>query len=302
MKVISDQKVIYQFSHKMEHIETVSSGETFEVETNDCFFQQVFQEDQKIEAIDFNKVNPATGPIYVKDAEAGDLLKVKILKIQVKDKGVAAVIPQAGILGDQVKHSVVKVIEVKEGFAHFAGVHIPLHPMIGVIGVAPAQEDGDWSTGTPWKHGGNMDTKDITEGSVLYFPVHQKGALLALGDCHAAMGDGEVGVSGLEIPAKVTLQVELIKNKTVTWPLVETKQHTMVIASGDTLEDAAYQATDQAVHHLKDSLKISWEEAYILTSLTVDLKISQVVDPKMTVRAAIPQSVVSTKELIELSC
>lgn len=302
MKVISDKKVIYKFAHEMEHVDTVASGEVFEVETNDCFFQQVCQEDQKIEAIDFNKVNPATGPIYIEEAKAGDLLKVKILKIQVNEKGVAAVIPNAGILGNQVQQSVVKVIEVKDEHAYFAGIKIPVHPMIGVMGVAPAQKDGDWSTGTPWKHGGNMDTKDITTGSVLYFPIHQKGALLALGDCHAAMGDGEVGVSGLEIPAKVTLQVELIKNKTVTWPLVETQEHVMVIASGDTLEDAVYQATDQAVHHLKESLGITWEEAYILTSLTVDLKISQVVDPKMTVRAAIPKHIVSAEKLIELSC
>ncbi len=171
--------------------------------------------------------------------------------------------------------------------------------MIGVIGVAPSEEDGPQPTDSPWKHGGNMDTTDIRAGSTLYFPVNQKGALLALGDCHAIMGDGEICFTGLEVPAEVTLEIDLIKDKTIKWPLVETDEYTMVISSGDNLDEAVYEATSQAVNHIKDSLDIEWEDAYILASLTVDLKISQVVDPKMTVRAAIPKHVVSTEKLLE---
>lgn len=298
MKVIAGDKVIYKFEHKMDYVEKIFPGEVIKVETNDCFFQQIFQEDQVLTEIDYDRLNPATGPIYVEGAEPGDLLQVKIIKIAPANKGVAAVVPNEGALGDQVTKPIIKVLTIEDGYADYQGIKLPIRPMIGVIGVAPAKEEGTWATDSPWKHGGNMDTTDIKAGSTLYFPVNQKGALLALGDCHALMGDGEICFTGLEVPAEVTLELNLIKGKSIKWPLVETDEHTMVIASGNDLESALYEATSQAVKHLQDSLKIEWEEAYILASLCVDLKISQVVDPKKTIRAAIPKHVVSTEKLI----
>jgi len=283
----------------MEPIASVLPGDIFKVETNDCFFQQVLSEEQDLKDLDYGRLNPATGPIYVEGAEPGDLLKVKIISIDVKDKGIAAVIPNGGLLGDQVTKSIIRIINIEDNHALFQGVKIPISPMIGVIGVAPAKEDGEWTTDTPWKHGGNMDTKDIKAGSTLYFPVNQEGALLALGDCHALMADGEVCFTGLEIPAEVTLEVDLIKNKSVKWPLLETDEYTMVVASGDNLDHAVYEATSNAVEYIKNSLGIEWEEAYILASLSVDLKISQLVDPKITVRAAIPKYLVATEKLID---
>lgn len=299
VKTVSGDRVIYIFEPDMEAIETISPGDTVKVETNDCFYQQIVSEKQVLNEIDYDRLNPATGPIYVEGAEPGDLLKLKIISIDVKDKGVAAVVPGEGALGDQVKKPIIRVIEIEDGNAVFHGIKMPIKPMIGVIGVAPADEDGQWATDSPWKHGGNMDTTDIKAGSTLYFPVRQKGALLALGDCHAIMGDGEICFTGLEIPAEVVLEVDIIKGKATKWPLVETQGHSMVIASGDNLEDAVYEATSQAVEHIQKSLNLEWEDAYIFASLTVDLKISQVVDPKMTVRAAIPKYVVSTRKLIE---
>lgn len=295
-------RVIYKFEPKMEAVIRVKPGDTLKVDSNDCFYQQIFDESHTIEGLDFNRVNPATGPIYIEGAEPGDLLKVEIVSIDVKDKGVAATIPGGGLLGDQVKESVVRIIDVKDGYADFQGVKLPLKPMIGVIGVAPADEDGPWPTDTPWKHGGNMDTTDIRPGSTLYFPVNQEGALLALGDCHAAMADGEMCFTGLEIPADVVIELDLIKGKTSKWPLIETEEATMINASGDDLEMASYEAANQAVRHLKEGLGIQWEDAYILGSLAVDLKISQLVDPKVTVRAAIPKHILSTEDLIEKSC
>ena len=299
MKVIPADKVIYKFTADMEPIASVLPGDIFKVETNDCFFQQVLSEEQDLKDLDYGRLNPATGPIYVEGAEPGDLLKVKIISIDVKDKGIAAVIHNGGLLGDQVTKSIIRIINIEDNHALFQGVKIPISPMIGVIGVAPAKEDGEWTTDTPWKHGGNMDTKDIKAGSTLYFPVNQEGALLALGDCHALMADGEVCFTGLEIPAEVTLEVDLIKNKSVKWPLLETDEYTMVVASGDNLDHAVYEATSNAVEYIKNSLGIEWEEAYILASLSVDLKISQLVDPKITVRAAIPKYLVATEKLID---
>lgn len=299
MKIISGDKVIYTFKHEMDYIEKIAPGETFKVKTNDCFFQQIICEEQLLTEVDYDMLNPATGPIFIEGAEQGDLLQVKIISIDIENKGVAAVVPNEGTLGDQVTKPIIRVIDIENGYADLHGIKLPVRPMVGVIGVAPAKEDGEWATDSPWKHGGNMDTKDIEAGSTLYFQVNQKGGLLALGDCHAIMGDGEVCFTGLEVPGEVTLEINVIKNKSLQWPLLETKEYTMVIASGDDLEDAIYEATNQAVQHIKDSLEIEWEDAYMMASLAVDLKISQVVDPKMTVRAAIPNYVVSTEKLIE---
>lgn len=171
--------------------------------------------------------------------------------------------------------------------------------MIGVIGVAPSKDDGDWNTDTPWKHGGNMDTKDITSGTRLYFKVNVEGGLLALGDCHALMGDGGSCFTGLEIPAYVTIKTELIKNCNIKWPLLETKTATMILSSGDTTDQAIYEAYSEATRYLSNALDISWEEAYILTSLVVDIKISQLVDPKITIRASIPKNIVSSEKLLK---
>ncbi|NLJ97715.1 MAG: acetamidase/formamidase family protein [Tissierellia bacterium] len=298
MKIISGDKVIYRFSPDMKAIESILPGDTIVVETNDCFFQQIVSEEQILEEVDYDRLNPATGPIYVEGAEPGDLLQVKILSIDIGEKGVAAVVPEEGVLGDQVVKPIIKIMDIEDGQVVFNGIRFSISPMIGVIGVAPRKEDGEWATDSPWRHGGNMDTKDIKAGSTLYFPVNQAGALLALGDCHAIMGDGEICFTGLEIPAQVMLKIDLIKNRSIKWPLVETDEYTMVIASGDDLEEAVYEATNQAVNHIKSGLEMEWEDAYILASLTVDLKISQVVDPKMTVRAAIPKYIIPTEKLI----
>ena len=296
MKNISGEKVIYNFSYDMEPIAKISPGETITIETNDCFFQQIFSEDQVLNEIDYDRLNPATGPIYVEGAEEGDLLQVKILSIDVKSKGVAAVVPGEGVLGKKVKNPIIKVINIDKNYAYFNDIKIPIDPMIGVIGVAPGKDDGTWATDSPWKHGGNMDTTDIKAGSTLYLPIRKEGGLLALGDCHAIMGDGEICFTGLEVPANVTLEINVIKNKPIIWPMVETDTHTMIIASAETVDEAIYEATDRAVSFIEDSLNLTWEEAYMLTSLTVDIKISQLVDPKITVRAAIPNHILSLKK------
>ncbi len=299
MKTISGNKVIYKFTNLMDYVEVIEPSDVIKVKTNDCFFQQIYNEEQVLTEIDYDRLNPATGPIYVEGAEQGDLLQVKVISIDVANKGVAAVVPNEGVLGDQVSKPMIRVVDIIDGYAIFHGIKLPIRPMIGVIGVAPAKEDGEWATDSPWKHGGNMDTNDITAGSTLYFPVNQKGALLALGDCHAIMGDGEICFTGLEVPAEVTLEINLIKDKKIKWPLLETDGYTMVIASGNNLDSALYEATSETVKYLEGALGLEWEDAYILTSLAVDLKISQVVDPKKTIRAAIPKYIISTERLIQ---
>lgn len=298
MKTIQNTSVIYSFKPIMTLVDSINPGEVIKVKTNDCFFQQITSEDTVLTAIDHSTLNPATGPIFINGAEAGDLLKVKILNIEIADKGVAMIAPGEGLLAEKCKKSLVRIIPIRDRCCLINGLEIPIKPMIGVIGVAPGNDDGEWGTDSPWKHGGNMDTKDICEGTTIYFPVRQSGGLLALGDLHALMGDGEMCFTGCEVQGEVTLKVDVVKHKEVTWPMLETPIGTMVIASGDTLDEAIKAAADQAVEHLAKGLEISWEEAYMLASLTVDIKISQVVDPKKTARAVIPNTVLSTEKLI----
>ncbi|NLN40197.1 MAG: acetamidase/formamidase family protein [Smithella sp.] len=299
MKTIDGNTVIYSFKPEMPFIEKVQLGETFKIKTNDCFLGQIKSEADVFENIDHDQLNPATGPIFIEGAQEGDLLKVEIIDIKLNSQGVTLLIPGEGVLGDQVKTPATRVIPIANGCAQFRELSLPIRPMIGVIGVAPAAADGECPTDTPWKHGGNMDTADITAGTKLFLPVKQEGALFALGDCHALMGEGEVCVTGCEIGAEVMLKMDVIKAKDITWPLLETDEHTMVIVSGDTLEDAVKTATDQAVIHLQNGLGVSWEDAYMLASLVVDFRISQVVNPTKTVRAVIPKSLLQTEHLIK---
>lgn len=300
MKVIKGCDVVYGFPFDMEEKYRVSPGEEFLVETNDCFYQQIQSEDELIENLDHGAFNPATGPIYVEGAEAGDVLKVKIKKIEVDSKGCSLTIPDAGFLPDRVTKALTKIIEIKDSFAIFSDeIKIPTRPMIGVIGVATRKEDGTIATDTPYKHGGNMDTTDITAGTNLYLPVAAPGAMLALGDLHAVMGDGEVCVTGLEIPGRVTLEVEIIKNKEIAWPILETKDSIQVIASDPDLERASKLALEEMIRILEKAYDLSFEEAYILSSLGVDMKISQLVNPKKTARAAISKDILDSKLLFE---
>ncbi|NLJ78274.1 MAG: acetamidase/formamidase family protein [Tissierellia bacterium] len=299
MKTIRNTDVIFSFKPKMDPIERVKPGEVLKFVTNDCFYGQLTSEMQSLEELDYSKVNPATGPVYIEGAEDGDLLKVKILSIQIDSAGMGLTMAGQGILSHNADNTLPKVLPIENGHCLFNDIAIPIDPMIGVIGVAPSDEDGECPTAVPWKHGGNMDTSDIREGSTLYFPVKQEGALLALGDLHAVMGDGEVCFAGCEIAGEVILQVDLIKNATATWPLVETHEATMIIASGNTLEEATIEATEQAVGYLNRGLDISWEEAYILASLIMDLKFSQVVNSEKTVRSAIPKYILPTETLLK---
>lgn len=297
MKTIDNSKVIYRFKPQLDPAEKVQPGESFKVLTNDCFYGQIISEEQLLENIDYSKINPATGPIYIEGAEPGDILKIDILKIKPASTGVAITVPNEGVLGKKANKSLTMILNIENGYCDFKGIKLPIKPMIGVIGVA-TKEHEDQDTATPWKHGGNMDTTDICEGSSLYLPVNQYGALLALGDCHAIMGDGELCFTGCEIAAEVTLKTEVIKQKLIEWPLVETSDYTMVVASGETIDDAIESATEQAVDLMMKALNISWEESYILSSLALDIKVSQVVDPKKTVRGAIPKYLLSTEQLI----
>lgn len=299
MKYFDGTRCLYAFEPHMTPIGTVEPGERFRVTAHDCFREQIHSESQALSEIDYSLLNPATGPIYVAGAEPGDLLKICIHSIEIADRGIAMVVQGEGVLGDRVTPGMVKVIPIQNGFCRFAGRDYPIHAMIGVIGVAPSEASGTWGTASPWKHGGNMDTKEICAGTVLYLPVAAPGALLALGDCHGAMGDGELCFTGLEVQACVELTAEPMSGLSSEWPLLETSEAYLVIVSGDTVDHALREAASTAVDMLSRGLGLSFEEAYLLASLYVDLKISQIVDPKKTVKAVIPKTLMSQEHFLK---
>ncbi|MGQ0513317.1 acetamidase/formamidase family protein, partial [Bacillus sp. D-CC] len=146
-----------------------------------------------------------------------------------------------GVMGEELHENTVKIVSVHNEHVLFSNeLQIPINPMIGVIGTAPKEES--ISCGTPHDHGGNMDCKEIKEGTTLLLPVNVPGALLALGDLHAAMGDGEIGVSGVEVAGEVTVTVQIIKGKKWPLPMAIQKEKVMTIASEKLLDDAANRA------------------------------------------------------------
>ena len=271
---------------------SAKSGDTVRFETLDCFGCQIKREDQLLEKIDWSNINPATGPLFIEDAMPGDVLKVEILDIELDDQGVMIDGPSHGVTGQAVAEETTRIFPVNDGIIRFnEALSFPVDPMIGVIGTAPAGEGVD--TGTPGPHGGNMDCTRIGAGATLYLPVNVEGALLAMGDLHAKMGDGEVEVCGVEIAGAVTVKVTVVKNCGLPTPFLVNHEMAAAIYSAETLDDAAVGATMAMHSFLTAELGMNPHEAGMLLSVTGDLRICQIVDPEKTCRMEIPMSVIT---------
>lgn len=288
---LANQGIVYAMSPSNQPVLRVHSGDEVVIDTYDCFENQIQNATQDFGQLDWERINPATGPIYVEEAQPGDLLAVHIRKIEIGDRGVMTTGPDLGVSGDELTENVIRMIPIQDGKAVFSEtIAIPLNTMIGVIGTAPAERDVP--CGTPGDHGGNMDCKRITEGATLVLPVNVPGALFALGDLHAAMGDGEVAVCGIEIEGAVTVQLEVLKGVQWPVPLVVNSDMVMTIASEPTLDDAATRAVKNMVSFLETECGMEKAEATFLLSVAGDLRVCQVVDPKKTARYELPRWVV----------
>ncbi len=285
---IPSETVVLKMSPHNKAVYTAESGSTVVFETCDCFSNQIQREDQLFSSVGWDLINPATGPLYVEGAEPGDILKVEIEDIKIADKGVMTVTPELGVLKDFMSDEKTKIIPIEDGKAVFnKNIKIPVKPMIGVIGTAPV--DTEIPNGTPGSHGGNMDCKRIVKGATLYLPVNVPGALLAMGDLHALMADGEIVICGLEIAGEVTVKVTVLKGAKLPLPMLVEGEHIITIASAETLDDAARMATIQMHQFLVKKLHLDSAEAGMLLSLVGDLRICQVVDPLMTARMEFPK-------------
>jgi amidase len=282
-RIITSEHVIYNFNPDVMPKWWVSPGEPLEIRCPDGVHGQIRTERDRYQAVDYDKVNDAVGPIYVEGADPGDRLVFVIEDIQVpQDWGYVLIIPGFGLLRDKVSDAHTKIVTIRDGAVLFNDLRLPLDPCIGTIGVAPTE--GRYNTVIPFDHGGNMDTTEIRAGAKVHFPVNQPGGLLALGDPKAVMGDGEVCGTGVGVPIVVFAHVELVKGGRYPRPIIETPTEWQTVASAETLEAACRLATEDMISILQRAKGYSWEDAYMLVSIAGYLRISQVVDPLMTVR------------------
>ena len=270
----------------------VPDGARVELETADCFSDQIRRADDRLGAVDWEQVNPATGPVFVEGARPGDVLAVEIERIEMADQGVMAVSDGFGVLAERFSGTECRLVPIADDIAHLpGGVRVPVRPMIGVLGVAPS--GAAVPTGTPGPHGGNMDTTLIGEGATVYLPVAAPGALLAAGDLHAVMGDGEICGTGVEVAGRVTLRVTVRRDLALVNPLVETANVVATVASAPTLDEAAILATRDMANLLGAQLGLDAVEATMLMSAAGELRVSQVVDPLRTARFELSKRVLS---------
>ncbi|HEX3012086.1 MAG TPA: acetamidase/formamidase family protein [Syntrophomonadaceae bacterium] len=278
---------IFKFTSSNPLALQVPSGATVEIETQDCFANQIQTPEDRLDSMDWGRVNPATGPIFIEGAAPGDVLKVEILDIKLAAQGVAAAGEGLGPLGTQMQGLTSKLIPIKDEKAVFGNqLKIPLKPMIGVIGVAPAGEE--INCGTPGPHGGNMDNTMMGAGATVYFPIFTPGALFALGDVHAVMGDGEIGGTGVEIPARITVRLHVMKGFTLENPVLENADYFTTIASAPTLDEAVDRSV-QDMASILSRIGLSLPDITMLMSIAGHTQICQVVDPLRTARYVMPK-------------
>jgi amidase len=299
IRVLSATRFVREFSPFHEPAYQIAPGELVRVETR-CAASGMIRETAKADSnaelrakIGWTSGMPMTGPIAVAGAEPGDALAVHVAAIAFDDWGWSDVAIGYGPAGELVTEAEARVFRIVDGAIDFGfGVRLPLTPMIGAIGTAPLDRALD--SGTPEAHGGNLDCTLIRPGATLYLPVHVPGALLSLGDLHAAMGDGEVGTAGLEVNGSVTLRVGLVKQTTAPLPLVDTGELVATISSAPDLDEAAQQAVKAMVQWLVADTALKVNDAAMLVSLAGDLRICQIVDPLMTCRLEIPKPILTT--------
>src|SRR3954465_9288397 len=235
------------------------------------------------------------GAIFVEGAEPGDALEVRIGKIELAipdaDNGFG---PKRGFLPEDFDYRKMRIIplDARAGVARFApGIEVPLRPFFGSIGVAPPPAMGRVDSAPPAVHGGNLDNKELVAGTTLYLPVHAPGALLEIGDGHAAQGNGEVDITAIETSLVGTFEVVVRKDLRLKWPRAETPSHYIAMGMDKDLVVATKMAVRQAIDFLVETRGLSKEDAYMLVSVSSDVDITQLVDGNVGAHVMIPKSI-----------
>lgn len=289
---LTRDKAFFGFSPETEPVARVKQGEVLHLTTHDCFSGQLKTTADTLETLDWSITNPATGPIYIEDAKPGDILRVDLLEVTAHGPSVMVAVPGVGALGHLITEEETVILEHRgDTVVYKDKVVVKQKPMLGVIGVAPAE--GVVPNSTPGSHGGNMDCTLIGAGARLYLTVAVDGALFGCGDMHAVMGDGEVVVCGAETPGEVTLTTQVVPIPGLPTPFVENDDIVATIASAETSDEAYKLAIDQMHVFLTKVAGIDTNDAAMLMSLVGNLVFCQVVDPLITVRFEFPKSVLA---------
>lgn len=289
---ISDDHIFYEFSKENKPVLTIRSGDTVEFETKDCLSNVLEEEGRRLEETSFDKdkVNPATGPVYIEGAMPGDTLEIKIEKIRFKDRAVITCQAGYGVIGKYFNETTYRITPIEGDELTFAGrLKLKLDPMVGVLGVTP--EGDPVPTGMLGRFGGNMDNTMMREGATLFLPVFVEGALAAVGDVHARMGDGEINCSAIEAPAYVTLTFKVRKDLKIHNPILMTNEYFCTVSSEESLDRAADICVDEMAMILKDRMDMAFDDISMLMSAIGHLQICQTVSPLKTARYLMPLDV-----------
>ncbi len=277
----------YLFSPELAPVATIAPGETITVETRDASNGQIRPGSTGL--VDRARLLPITGPIAVSGAEPGDAIAITIESIRFVPVGHAWIRDGNGLRPVKLETPYhVQAIPVGECVLLPGDLSIPLRPMLGIVGVSPEQPA---STRSPGEHGGNLDCPDVGPGSTIWLPVFIPGANVSIGDAHAAMGDGEVSGTGVETEASVDLTVTLHKRRLLECPVVATPGKTVFLSSGPTLDGAIRKALDHAIEAISLRRRIDEKDAYIVASISGNVRICQVVNGNVTVGYEIPREV-----------
>jgi acetamidase/formamidase len=296
---LPSDRVHYTWDTTHAPVLTIDSGDIVVVQTRDVSDNQITPASTAgaIATLDWTRVYPLAGPIAVRGAQPGDTLAVEILDIHTQGWGWTAIIPGFGLLSDEFAEPYLKIFDLTDGeFAYLRhDIAIPIEPFFGTMGVCPAGASQQ-AVMPPGAFGGNLDTRQLTRGTTLFLPVQVEGGLFSCGDAHAAQGDGEVCVTGIEAPMYAALRLSVQKGRRIPAPqfvtaggLLPKVNHAGYYATtgvGPDLMKAAQDAIRAMIAHLGGTYGLGREDAYVLCSLCVDLKISEIVDAGVYVVSA----------------
>ncbi len=302
---LRDERVHFTWDTSNEPVLGIDSGDTVVVWTREITDNQIGPDsDVSVLAdLDWDRVYPLNGPIAIAGAEPGDTLAIEVLDIQTQGWGWTALLPGFGLLADEVNNAYLRVFDISQGdFAYVrTDIAVPLAPFLGTMGVCPAGASAQ-PVMPPGRFGGNMDTRQLVRGSTLYLPVEVNAALFSCGDGHGCQGDGEVGISALEAPVYASLRFTLEKGRKIPapqyrtpGPLTEPVDYAPFYGTtgvGGDLYVAAQDAVRAMIDHIANTHSLTREDAFVLCSLAVDLKISEIVDAgQYIVSALLPEAV-----------
>ena len=288
MKQLAREHRIYVLDPDNSPAITIESGEEIMVETWDAF--EGVRDPEVLQARSLK--GPATGPIYVNGAEPGDALRVDFISIIAKEGAAHMVLPDRGFLEEEYTEAYPTVMSFEDGYVVMpSGVRLPINPSMGVVATTPTYPQQTASDSGPY--GGDIDMKELVAGSTIFLPVFVPGGMLAIGDCHAVVGDGAVAGTGAECSSDTHIRVTVEKGMAISSPRAITPDYFVVLSYGEELGPAMKQAVRDMVSFLVDERGMAPYDAYTLLSLAGDIRVSR------TFRPISPVKMMLSREVLE---